>query len=200
MWNMSLVWWEFVLRGIIIYVFLIGLLRLTGKRQVGQLAPFDLVLLLVLSNAVQNAMNGGDNSVIGGMISAVTLVGVNWIVGLLTYRNKKLEALVEGRPDVLIRDGKLFQKTLEHAKLTRHEVMTALREAGCASIEEVRAALLENDGSISVIPKSKGSSAVERGAGSPELGDVELTTDYLDMPLVICYSLIVSAVEGVLKD
>ena len=155
MWNMSLVWWEFVLRGVIIYVFLIVLLRVTGKRQVGQLSPFDLVLLLVLSNAVQNAMNGGDNSVIGGMISAVTLVGVNWIVGLLTYRSKKLEALVEGRPDVLIRDGKLFQQTLEHAKLPRHEVMTALREAGCASIEEVRAALLENDGSISVIPKSK---------------------------------------------
>jgi uncharacterized membrane protein YcaP (DUF421 family) len=100
-------------------------------------------------------MNGGDNSVIGGMISAVTLVGVNWIVGLLTYRSKRLEALVEGRPDVLIRDGKLFQQTLEHAKLTRHEVMTALREAGCSSIEQVRAALLENDGSISVIPKSK---------------------------------------------
>jgi len=155
MWNMSLVWWEFVLRGIIIYVFLIGLLRLTGKRQVGQLAPFDLVLLLVLSNAVQNAMNGGDNSVIGGMISAVTLVGVNWIVGLLTYRSKRLEALVEGRPDVLIRDGKLFQQTLERAKLTSHEVMTALREAGCSSIDEVRAALLENDGSISVIPKRK---------------------------------------------
>ena len=156
MWNMSLVWWEFVLRGIIIYVFLIALLRLTGKRQVGQLAPFDLVLLLVLSNAVQNAMNGGDNSVIGGMISAVTLVGVNWIVGVLTYRSKKLEALVEGRPDVLIRDGKLFRQTLENAKLTRHELMTALREAGCASIEEVRAALLENDGSISVIPRSRG--------------------------------------------
>jgi uncharacterized membrane protein YcaP (DUF421 family) len=155
MWNMSLVWWEFVLRGIIIYVFLIVLLRLTGKRQVGQLAPFDLVLLLVLSNAVQNAMNGGDNSVIGGMISAVTLVGINWIVGVLTYRSKKLEALVEGRPDVLIRDGTLFQKTLEDAKLTRHELMTALREAGCASIDDVRAALLENDGSISVIPKSK---------------------------------------------
>jgi uncharacterized membrane protein YcaP (DUF421 family) len=155
MWNLSLVWWEFVLRGIIIYVFLIVLLRLTGKRQVGQLAPFDLVLLLVLSNAVQNAMNGGDNSVIGGMISAVTLVGVNWIVGVLTYRSKKLEALVEGRPEVLIRDGKLFQQTLEKAKLTHHELMTALREAGCASIDDVRAALLENDGSISVIPRTK---------------------------------------------
>jgi uncharacterized membrane protein YcaP (DUF421 family) len=161
MWNMSLVWWEFILRGLIIYVFLIVLLRLTGKRQVGQLAPFDLVLLLVLSNAVQNAMNGGDNSVIGGMISAVTLVGANWIVGFLTYRSRKLEALVEGRPEVLIHDGKLFQQSLEHAKLTRHEVMTALREAGCASVEDVRAAFLENDGSISVISKSG-----KPGAGS----------------------------------
>src|ERR1700739_2040231 len=114
MWEIGLPhWWEFVVRGIIVYLMLLVLLRLTGKRQVGQLAPFDLVLLLVLSNAVQNAMNGGDNSVIGGMISAVTLVGVNWIVGLLTYRSKKLEALVEGRPEVLIRDGKLFQQTLE---------------------------------------------------------------------------------------
>jgi uncharacterized membrane protein YcaP (DUF421 family) len=131
------------------------LLRLTGKRQVGQLAPFDLVLLLVLSNAVQNAMNGGDNSVIGGMISAVTLVGLNWIVGVLTYRSKKLEALVEGRPDVLIHNGKLFEQALKRAKLTQHEVMGALREAGCATIDEVQAALLENDGSISVIPKRK---------------------------------------------
>src|SRR3989440_9452642 len=120
MWNLSLVWWEFILRGLIVYFFVLGLLRFTGKRQVGQLAPFDLVLLLILSNAVQNAMNGGDNSVVGGMISAVTLVGVNWIVGIITYKSKKLEALVEGRPDVLIRDGKLFQQTLEHAKLTRH--------------------------------------------------------------------------------
>src|ERR1700747_1169015 len=105
MWNMSLVWWEFVLRGIIIYVFLLILLRLSGKRQVGQLAPFDLVLLLVLSNAVQNAMNGGDNSVIGGVISATTLVGLNYGIGFATFRSKKLEAIIEGRPQVLIHDG-----------------------------------------------------------------------------------------------
>lgn len=155
MWNMSLVWWEFVLRGLIIYGFLIVLLRLTGKRQVGQMAPFDLVLLLVLSNAVQNAMNGGDNSVLGGIISAFTLVAANWIVGLLTYRSKKLEALVEGRPEVLIHNGKLYQKTLDHAKLTHHEVMSSLRAAGCASVEDVQSAFLENDGTISVIPKQK---------------------------------------------
>src|SRR5436190_6856699 len=109
MWNMSLVWWEFVLRGIIIYVFLIVLLRLSGKRQVGQLAPFDLVLLLVLSNAVQNSMNGGDNSVIGGLISAVTLVALNWAIGYGTYRNKRIEQFIEGKPQIIIHDGHVYR-------------------------------------------------------------------------------------------
>jgi uncharacterized membrane protein YcaP (DUF421 family) len=155
MWILSLPWWEFVLRGVIVYFFLIVLLRLTGKRQIGQMAPFDLVLLLVLSNAVQNAMNGGDNSVIGGMVSAVTLVATNWLVGLVTYKSKRLETLVEGRPEVLIHNGKLFEEALTHTKITHHELMTALRAAGCATVEEVRGALLETDGSISVIPKGK---------------------------------------------
>jgi uncharacterized membrane protein YcaP (DUF421 family) len=155
MWNMSIAWWEFVLRGTIIYVFLIALLRLTGKRQIGQMAPFDLVLLLVLSNAVQNSMNGGDNSVVGGMISAVTLVGVNWFVGILTFRSKRAEALIEGRPELLIHNGRLFEKALEKSKLTRHELMSALREAGCAGVEDVRCAMLEDDGNISVIPRNK---------------------------------------------
>src|SRR5271169_1894622 len=98
MWQLTTVtWWELILRAVIIYVFLVILLRVTGKRQVGQLSPFDLVLLLVLSNAVQNAINGGDNSVLGGIISAITLVGLNYTVGLATYRSKKLEALIEGR-------------------------------------------------------------------------------------------------------
>src|SRR3954465_282736 len=99
MWRASLPWWEFVVRGLIVYLFLIVLLRITGKRQVGQLAPFDLVLLLVLSNAVQNSMTGGDNSVGGGLISAATLVGVNFAVGLATFRSKRLERLIEGTPE-----------------------------------------------------------------------------------------------------
>ncbi len=155
MWNMSLVWWEFVLRGAIIYVFLLALLRLTGKRQIGQMSPFDLVLLLVLSNAVQNSMNGGDNSVIGGMISAVTLVGLNSLVAVLTFKSKKLEGLIEGRPELLIHNGTLFQKALDHSCLTQHELMAALRQAGCASVEEVHVAMLEDDGNISVIPRNK---------------------------------------------
>src|ERR1051325_10847248 len=113
MWHSALPWWEFILRGLIIYVFLLVLLRLTGKRQVGQLAPFDLVLLLVLSNAVQNAMNGGDNSVTGGIISATTLIILNGVVGRLTFKSKKLERIIEGRPDILIHNGKVFTDVLE---------------------------------------------------------------------------------------
>ena len=150
MWKLDVVWWELILRAVIVYFFLILLLRITGKRQVGQLAPFDLVLLLVLSNAVQNAMNGGDNSVLGGLISATTLVILNYTVGLATFKRKKIEALIEGRPDVLIHNGKLFTDVMERQKLTHHELNAALRAAGCASVEEVHCALLENSGQISV--------------------------------------------------
>src|SRR2546425_12089565 len=102
MWQLSVSWWEIILRVVIIYVFLLVLLRLSGKRQVGQLAPFDLVLLLVLSNAVQNAMNGGDNSVLAGLISAGARVLGNYLVGFATYKSKQVEAVGEGRAEGLI--------------------------------------------------------------------------------------------------
>src|SRR5207248_1045103 len=150
MWQLSISWWELILRVVIIYAFLLVLLRLSGKRQVGQLAPFDLVLLLVLSNSVQNAMSGGDNSVLAGLISAGALVLVNYLVGLATYKSKRLQALIEGRPEVLIHNGKLFTEVMEREKLTHHELNAALRAAGCACIEEVHFAILENNGVISV--------------------------------------------------
>jgi uncharacterized membrane protein YcaP (DUF421 family) len=159
--HLSIPWWEFLIRGIVVYVFLIVLLRLTGKRQVGQLAPFDLVLLLVLSNAVQNSMNAGDNSLVGGLISAATLVLANWLIGFATYRNKKLEALIEGQPLVLIHHGKLYEKAMSRAQLTHHELNAAIRQAGVSCPEDVLSAILENNGAISVIPKS-----VPGGAGA----------------------------------
>lgn len=155
MWNISVPWWEIVVRGVIVYIFLLTLLRITGKRQVGQLAPFDLVLLLVLSNSVQNSMNAGDNSLIGGLLSATTLIVLNLLVGMATYRSKKLEAIIEGRPQVIIHNGKLFEDVMANAKLTHHELDAALRQTGCNSIEDVHSAILENNGSISVI-KLKG--------------------------------------------
>lgn len=151
MWNIAVPWWELVVRSVVVYAFLLALLRITGKRQVGQLSPFDLVLLLVLSNAVQNSMNAGDNSLIGGLISAATLVGLNFLVGTATYRSKKLESIIEGRPQVLIHNGKLFDDVMARAQLTHHELNAALRQAGCNCIEEVRSAILENNGSISVV-------------------------------------------------
>src|ERR1700693_2430110 len=127
MFNIAIPIWELILRGVVVYAFLLVLLRITGKRQVGQLAPFDLVLLLVLSNAVQNSMNGGDNSLVGGLISAATLVALNYAMGVATSRSKTLEALIEGRPQVLIHDGRLFEDVLQRAQMTHHELMAALR-------------------------------------------------------------------------
>ena len=152
MWILTLPWWEFVLRGLIVYLFLIFILRLTGKRQIGQMSPFDLVLLLVLSNAVQNSMNGGDNSVAAGLILSVTLVGANWLTGYLTYRSKVAERLIEGSPQLLLHNGKINEKALNDAQLTREELISALRMQGYTEIAGVRAAILETDGTISVIP------------------------------------------------
>jgi len=156
MWNIAVPVWELILRSVIVYAFLLLLLRLTGKRQVGQLAPFDLVLLLVLSNAVQNSMNGGDNSLIGGLISATTLVMLNLALGFATYKSKWAEGLIEGRPQVLIHNGQLYEKTLTDARLTRHELDAALRRAGCGDVADARYAVLENNGELTVLPRGKG--------------------------------------------
>ena len=150
MWNLSLPWWEFVLRGVIVYVFLLVILRVTGKRNTGQLAPFDLVLLLVLSNAVQNSMNGGDNTAVGGLISATTLIALHYAVAVMTFKSKTLELWIEGSPRTLIHDGVLNEALMRSELLTRHELAAALRAAGCADIAHVRVATLENNGQITV--------------------------------------------------
>ena len=156
MWNISLPHWsEFLIRATIVYFFLIVILRITGKRQVGQMAPFDLVLLLVLSNAVQNSMNGGDNSITGGLISAATLVGLNWFVSWMTFRSKRLESIIEGRPVVLVHNGHIDQSAMRTAQLTIHELNSSLRASGISEMSEVRFAVLENNGHIAVIPKNK---------------------------------------------
>jgi uncharacterized membrane protein YcaP (DUF421 family) len=144
---------QIVVRSAVVYLFLLLVLRLMGKRQVGQLAPFDLVLILVLSNSVQNAMNGGDNSVLGGLISASTLFVLNSTVAIVTARSKKIEALIEGHPLMLIHNGKLNESMLRKAQITHHELNSALRQAGCSCVDEVRYAVLENNGVISVIAR-----------------------------------------------
>jgi uncharacterized membrane protein YcaP (DUF421 family) len=150
---MSIPFWELILRGLLIYIFLILLLRASGKRQIGQMSPFDLVLLMVLSNAVQNSMNGGDNSVTSGLILAVTLVAANWTVGKITSSSKTMEKLIEGSPQVIFHNGQICGKVLSEDQITRQELIAAVHKAGYNDLSEVRTAILENDGSISVIPK-----------------------------------------------
>jgi len=157
MWNLAIPWWEFIVRALLVYLFLVVLLRITGRRQVGQLAPFDLVLLLVLSNAVQNSMNGGDNSVLGGVLSAVTLVGANWVIGYLSFRSKRLARVIEGRPQVLIHNGHVYRDVMDRERLTQSELDAALRQSGCASVDDVHFAVLENNGQISVRIKTAAS-------------------------------------------
>ena len=151
MFNLAVPWWELVLRSVVVFGALLLLLRLTGKRQVGQLAPNDLVLLLILSNAVQNSMNAGDNSLVGGLISAVTLVSLNYTVTLLVRKSRKVERFVDGRPQILVRDGALFEGVLDDAGITRAELNGALRQNGCSNLRDVHLVILETNGSISVL-------------------------------------------------
>ena len=154
MWKLAQPWWEFVLRALLVYGFLLVTLRLTGKRQVGQLAPFDLVLLLVLSNAVQNSMNAGDNTVGGGFVLVLTLLAVNGFVGWLTWRHKRLETFFEGSPQILVHNGLVDERKLAAERMTRHELMAAVRQAGLTDLADVRVAILETNGRINVIAKN----------------------------------------------
>ena len=153
MFSLAVPWWEMVLRSVVVFAALLLLLRLTGKRQVGQLAPNDLVLLLILSNAVQNSMNAGDNSLVGGLISAVTLVLANYLLTLWVRKSRKVERFVEGRPQILVRDGALFEGVLADAGITHAELNGALRQNGCSNLKDVHLVILETNGSISVLQR-----------------------------------------------
>lgn len=155
--SMSVPWWEFVVRGIAVYLFLLVFLRLTGRRQTGQYAPFDLVLLLILSNAVQNSMNAGDNSLIGGMVSASTLILCHWLLSWLTFRFPRLERLIDGQAQALIDRGRLNKDLMRQERLTRDDIEAALRAGGCLHLCEVERATLETDGSITIVLRRRDS-------------------------------------------
>lgn len=153
MWSLSTPYLEFIIRAAIVYVFVMVVLRLAGKRQMGELAPFDFVLLLLLSNGVQNAMNGGDNTITAGLIITVTLVGLNSMIAWLAFKNKEIEKVVEGRPEILVHNGYLYSDVLKRNQITHHELNDALRQNDCTSLDDVRLAVLETNGQISVIKK-----------------------------------------------
>ena len=143
---------EKLLRPVIVYLVLILLLRLFGKRELAQLNPFDLVVLLSLSNTVQNAIIGDDNSITGGVIGAVGLLGINWMVVRVLYSAPKLNRMLEGRATTLVRDGKIDRDAVRREALTHEELMEVIHRQGFEHLHQVRACVLEPNGTFYVEP------------------------------------------------
>ncbi len=139
---------EKVLRPIVVYVFLVILLRVFGKRQLAQLNPFDLVVLLSLANTVQNAIIGEDSSLLGGMIGAVSLCVVNYCVIRFLFRHRSLDQILEGTPTVLIDEGKLVPRGLARELLTESELLSVAHRQGFASLDEIESCVLEPGGTF----------------------------------------------------
>lgn len=140
-----------VVRSVVVYVFLMIALRLAGRRELGQMTTFDLVLLLVLANAVQNSINAGDNSLGGGLISALTLLVLNFGVGEATYRWRWFERLVQGRPVPLVHNGKLVWRNMKRERVTLEELRSALRKQGVDGVSKCKHAVLESDGTLTAV-------------------------------------------------
>lgn len=152
--NLAMPWWEFILRAVVVYTVVLGMVRLSGKRALGQITPFDVLLIVLLGNAVQNALLGQDTSLGGGLLLAATLILLNYGVGWLTTRSTRIEKLVEGEPVLIARDGQLLPSVLKRELVTPADVEAAMRQQGCLRIEDVALALLENNGHITILPKS----------------------------------------------
>lgn len=153
MFDLAIPWWSFIVRTLVVYVALLIGLRLVGRRELGQMTPFDLVVILLIANALQNAMVGPDTSVTGGLASAFTLLAVNWILSQLRARIPWLRRVVEGEPILLVSEGKVIDEHLRRASIDRADLEQAVREHGVATISEVETATLEVDGTVSVISK-----------------------------------------------
>jgi uncharacterized membrane protein YcaP (DUF421 family) len=150
MFELTQSWWELVARVGVVYFSLLVLVRLSGKRTVGQFTPFDLLVVLLLSESVSAALSGGDDSLSAGLILAVTLIAINLLVAVVTARSKRLETLIEGRPLLIGRDGEIFIEALRKQHVSTAAVEQALREADC-EVANMHCAFLEADGKISIL-------------------------------------------------
>ena len=157
---------EVVVRTAVVYLFLVLVLRISGKREVGQMSILELIVVLLISDAVQNSMIGEDTTLWGGLIAVITLLALDYGLNLLTRRSRRLRRAIEGEPRLLVRDGRLLTRALSQEKVGAEEVRAAIRSHGLGRVEDVRLAVLETDGSISVIPMD-----AARSGGSGEAGD-----------------------------
>jgi uncharacterized membrane protein YcaP (DUF421 family) len=142
---------EIVARTLTVYVIVLVGVRLSGKREVGQMTPFDLTLLLLISNSVQNAMTGPDTSLAGGLVAAATLLLVNYGVGSISGKNRRFRKFIEGQPTLLIHDGEVIYEHLRKERVSKDELDRALREHGISTCKDVALAVLEVDGTISCL-------------------------------------------------
>ncbi|MEO6508507.1 MAG: YetF domain-containing protein [Patescibacteria group bacterium] len=143
--------YEIVIRSVIVYLFIVLALRLFGKKELSQLSVIDLVLVLLISNSVQNAMVGNDTSLFGGLIAASALFVMNWVLKNLLFKSEKLSSFIQGNPLMLIYHGKVIQSHIDKAKMSHDELEASVREHGVHSLDDVDLAVLEVDGSISII-------------------------------------------------
>jgi uncharacterized membrane protein YcaP (DUF421 family) len=167
-------WWlpevpvlEKIIRSLVVYIFLLIMFRLLGKRQVGQMTPFDLIVLLILSNVLQNAMIGPDNSVLGGLIGAGTVLAANWGISRIAIKNPRFERAIEGVPTVLIHNGKFVEMNMRKETISQEDLMSNLRTQGCFSLGEVETAVLEPSGKISLLKKHEPPIADATGIQTP---------------------------------
>lgn len=153
MFQMQAPWWEMVVRAAVIYGSLLILVRVSGRRTVGQFTPFDLLVVMLLSESVSNGLAGEEQSITGGVISALTLITINIAVAFITARSTTVQTLVEGNAVLIGKDGKLFRDVLKRERVPLSDVEQALREADC-DLADMRRAFLEADGQISVLQRS----------------------------------------------
>ncbi|MDF2734266.1 MAG: transrane protein YrbG [Chloroflexota bacterium] len=161
---------EVVLRTAIVYVFVVLALRVSGKREVGQMSVLELVVILVISDAVQNSMVGENTTLWGGLIAVVTLLAMDFGLKAVAKRSKTLSKAIEGEPRLLVRDGRLLARAIKEEGLETEEVRAAIRSHGLVGPEDVRLAVLETDGSISVIPRDDAGSGSNRPPSDERTG------------------------------
>jgi uncharacterized membrane protein YcaP (DUF421 family) len=152
MFDLSIPWWEFIVRAAVVYLVLLVMVRITGKRTVGQFTPFDLIVVMLLSEGVSGSLNGQDESLAGGLIVAATLVALDMLIAVATSRSKKIDAVMEGNPVLIGRDGVIYRDVLKRERVPVADVEKALRSADC-DIEDMRMAILESDGNINIMKK-----------------------------------------------
>jgi uncharacterized membrane protein YcaP (DUF421 family) len=163
---------EKILRPVVVYAFLVVVLRVFGKRELAQLNPFDLVVLLSLSNTVQNAIIGNDNSLTGGLVGAFTLLGVNYLVVRFLFRHRRLDQLFEGKPTVLVDGGKLVKKALAKELLTRADLMTVLHRQGFGDLQDVERCVLEPGGTFYIHGKTPAMDEIQHAAVMKRLDEL----------------------------